>query len=62
MSMDLCELYYILEKRRFALERKLENKKKSCFDSVNSNIIIETEAKLEEVEKILDLINGWMLN
>ena len=26
--MGLCELCYILEKRRFALERKLENKKK----------------------------------
>lgn len=55
--MDLKELREILEKRRDLLERKLENKKKPHFNGVNPNIIIETEAKLEEIERVLGLIN-----
>lgn len=54
--MDIKELKDTLEIRRAFLERKLESKKKPHCNGINNNIIIETEAKLEEVEKILDLL------
>lgn len=54
--MDIKELKEILEKRRSLLERKLESKKRPHFYEVNHTIIIEAEAKLEEIEKILELL------
>lgn len=56
--MGIKELKETLEKRRIFLERKLESKKLPHCNGVNPNIIIETEAKLEEVEKILDLLSN----
>lgn len=52
----LMNLKEILEKRKDLLERKLESKKRPHCNGVNPNIIVETEAKLEEIEKILDLL------
>ena len=54
--MDLKELKDILEKRRIMLERKLDSKKKPHYNGVDPDIIIEIEAKLEEIERILSLI------
>lgn len=54
--MELKELKEVLENRKDLLERKLESKKQPHFNGVNPNIIVETEAKLEEIEKILDLL------
>lgn len=54
--MELKELKEVLENRKDLLERKLKSKKQPHFNGVNPNIIVETEAKLEEIEKILDLL------
>jgi hypothetical protein len=54
--MNLKELRDVLEKRRIMLERKLDSKKKPHYNGVDPDIIIEIEAKLEEIERILDLI------
>lgn len=56
--MSLEKLKEILENRRILLERKLESKKRPHYNGVNPNIIIETEAKLEEIEFILDLLSN----
>ncbi|MGL5190903.1 MAG: hypothetical protein ACRC7S_14775 [Cetobacterium sp.] len=56
--MDIKDFKKILQKRKVFLETKLKSKKQPHCNGVNPNIIIETEAKLEEIEKILYLLSN----
>jgi hypothetical protein len=54
--MDILELKQYLQRRKDMLERKLESKKEPHFYGVNPVIISDTEAKLDEIEMLLEKI------
>lgn len=51
------ELIKTLEKRKDFLERKLADKKKPHFYEVSPRVLLDIEARLDELEVILQWIN-----
>jgi hypothetical protein len=54
MRMKVVEVKQYLQRRKEMLEQKLESKKEPHFYGVNPVIISDTEAKLDEIEMLLE--------